>query len=73
MWLSQKLNWQTRFLDNLLNHLRSWPKHVSARVYSNLWKIAPSILLWELLRIEGFSVMKGWNYQTFTISWRHAL
>ena len=47
-WLCKKLNWQTTFPDNLLICLKSWLKHGFSKVYSNLWKISPSILLWGL-------------------------
>ena len=47
-WLYKKLNWQTTFPNNLLNFLISLPKHGCSKVYSNLWKISPSILLWKL-------------------------
>ena len=44
-WLCNNLNWHSAFQNNLLDHLKSWPKKGSSKIYNNLWRISPSILL----------------------------
>ena len=47
-WLVKNLNWSAPFPRTFVDFLISWPYNHNRGVYSKLWNICPSILVWEV-------------------------
>lgn len=47
-WLIHKFGWYSPFFESLKDFLIGWPSHIYKGIYSKLWNISPSILMWEI-------------------------
>ena len=47
-WLRLRLGWSSPFPKSFLDFLSTWPTNLVYGVYSKLWNICPSIVIWEI-------------------------
>ena len=47
-WLCSRLSWFSPLPYSFQTFILSWPTHLEYGIYSKLWNISPSIIVWEL-------------------------
>ena len=58
-WLQNRLGWSNPFQSSLKGLLCSWPMDLDHGVYSKLWNIFPSIVVWELWKERNCYIFKN--------------
>ena len=58
-WLRRKLEWSSPFPRSFSDLIWSWPTNWGKSVYSKLWNISPSILIWELWKERNRRIFRN--------------
>lgn len=68
-WIKSRLKWTTPLQNSLQELLCSWPTHMVHGVYSKLWNICPSPVVWELWKERKLHIFqdKEWNIDKFLL------
>lgn len=58
-WLMGKLGWQSVRQVDILSFFKSWPRLYANSFWSDLWIVAPSMVLWKIWRERNRWVFQG--------------
>lgn len=74
-WIKFKLKWSTPFQNSLKGLLSSWPTHWVCGIYSKLWNICPSLVVWEIWKERNHRIFKNkeHNLDSFLIKLEAAI
>ena len=57
-WLKSRLSWSSPSPKSFQDFILSWPTHLEYGIYSKLWNIGPSIIVWELWKERNKQVFQ---------------
>ena len=57
-WLRARLMWSSPLPHSLMDLLSSWPTNLVRGVYSKIWNLSPSIIVWELWKERNSRIFR---------------